>query len=152
MTRKMFTGNRDNVQLDLDAVSEVLGEIFDNRSLSFSLLWTPGHRVFLLGLEARRYQEDPDAGWVAYLVNPAVDEDGEITVDISAKLKIEAGVKYELRFLAIAPQSVPKAIAALTDNGVAVQFAPKPPKTHELKGNTPWPFKGTYTPRKEAGV
>lgn len=152
MAEKLFTGNRDNADLNLEAVSEVLSAIFDTRSLRFSLLWTPGYRVFLLGLEARKHQEDSDAGWVAYVENPIPEEDGEIDVELSQGLEIEPGEKYEIRFLALAPKTVPKAIAVVTDANFAVQIAPKPPKTHELKGNTPWSFKGTYTTRQEGSA
>jgi hypothetical protein len=140
------------LQPNTDAVAKVLADILGERTLIFSLVWTPGHRVFLLGIEARKYIKDEDKaeeGWVRYLQNPVVEEDGEITVTLSQGLKIDAGEKYEIRFLAIAPKPVPKAIAALTDAGVTVQLAPKPPKVQELKGNTPWPFQGTYTARKE---
>jgi hypothetical protein len=146
---KLFRRPSDSGEINSKAVDEVLSAIFDNRNLTFSLLWTAGYRVFLLGLEARKYQVDSRAGWVPYLDHPVVDEDGEISIELSNGLEIEPGEKYEIRFLALAPKSVPKAIATLTDDSIAVQIAPTPPKIQELKGNTPWSFRGTYTTREE---
>ncbi len=150
MTVKLLSDPQITAELDTEAVDKALEDILGSRQLFFSLVWTPGHRVFLLGLEARKKKDDQDdEGWIEFLDKPIVDEDGEISVELSRRLAIQPKEELEIRFLAIAPKTVPKAIGAVTDGGHAVQIAPKPPKKKEMKANKPWSYKDTYTTKEQ---